>query len=472
MCASPLYLGAPLALCALISSAPLARAEEVAEQERIAVLQMVNRAGFKADEVSYLTNSIRQTLSTKSGPRFLVMTQENILKLLPPDVKLEDCVGECEVETGRTLGARYIVTGELIQFGEALRLNIRLHETTGGALLVAETAKGFNINEIETALERAAQVLYDKLTARLQAERDERARAENERARAEKAQREAREAERRQVAQRAVRDSAAPATVRTPTPPPKSRSIQRSFFFNLSAGASQCAGTRVQCGAYFDVPGATYDDMPISEAPYMNFKMDSDGQRGLGLLGGIGTFFWWGNNSNPQNLDKISIGVDFSFYYFSATEADISQYYNSFSMKIENRTSAFNVKSISLIPFLGYMISINDDASLNIIALDFFETRLGLGRSWTNFSDGMQDSESSNDLNYAASVFKLSAYTGWQFGNTHFGPFVDYLTSASYQLTNYCSQFTDNNCDLDAPKVKEVERPGMWHYGARLLISL
>ena len=469
MCASPLYLCAPLALCALISSAPLARAEEVAERERIAVLQMVNRAGFKADEVSYLTNSIRQTLSTKGGPRFLVMTQENILKLLPPDTKIEDCVGECEVETGRTLGARYIVTGELIQFGEALRLNIRLHETTDGALLVAETAKGSNINEIETALERAAQVLFDKLTARLQAERDERARAE-------KAQREAREAEQRQVAQRAVRDGAAPATAQTPTPPPKSSSIQRSFFFNLSAGASQCAGTRVECGAYFDVPGATYDGMPISEVPHLKFKMDSDGQHGLGLSGGIGTFFWWGSNSKWQNFDKISIGVDFSFYYFSATEADVSRNIGKSydGIYINNVTTDFNLINLSLIPVVGYMISIDDDASLNIIALDFFETRLGFGRSWARFSAPFNsyDAIDSNDLNYAANVFKLSVYAGWQFDHMHVGPFVDYLTSSSYQLTNYCSEATRNNCDLDAPKVKDVERPGMWHYGARLLISL
>ena len=60
------------------------------------------------------------------------MTQENIEVLLPPNTKLEDCTSECQVETGRTIGARYIITSEVLRFGSSLRIS--QGEVFGGTL--------------------------------------------------------------------------------------------------------------------------------------------------------------------------------------------------------------------------------------------------------------------------------------------------------------------------------------------------
>ena len=71
--------------------------------------------------------------ATKSGEKFFVMTKENIIDLLAAqNLKLEDCEGQCEVETGRKIGADYIISGEIISIGKKLKLTLKLHNTGNG----------------------------------------------------------------------------------------------------------------------------------------------------------------------------------------------------------------------------------------------------------------------------------------------------------------------------------------------------
>ena len=47
------------------------------------------------------------------------MTRDSILELLPPDTQLSECLGACAVDTGRRLGAHYVLTGQVnIKVGE------------------------------------------------------------------------------------------------------------------------------------------------------------------------------------------------------------------------------------------------------------------------------------------------------------------------------------------------------------------
>jgi len=55
---------------------------------------------------------------------------------------IEDCEGECEVDTGRRLGADYVVSGELLRIGTSFKLDLRLHETREGQLLRVAAASG------------------------------------------------------------------------------------------------------------------------------------------------------------------------------------------------------------------------------------------------------------------------------------------------------------------------------------------
>lgn len=89
-----------------------------AEQKRVAVLELRNEVGFSDQEAYFLTHKIRDAASQVLGSQgFLIITSESLEQLLPPGVDLAKCTdAKCEVEIGRTIGADYIVTGEIIKY--------------------------------------------------------------------------------------------------------------------------------------------------------------------------------------------------------------------------------------------------------------------------------------------------------------------------------------------------------------------
>ncbi|MDP8222376.1 MAG: SUMF1/EgtB/PvdO family nonheme iron enzyme [Candidatus Lernaella stagnicola] len=129
---------------------------------RVAVLDFQNPAGLEQQEVDYITELVR-TEARKMLPRdrYVLMTKENIQDLLPPERRnLSECVGECEVETGRMIGARYLATGEIVRFGGELRVTVRLYDVETGNLLESRRAKGKKTLDLEAPLERVSSMLF------------------------------------------------------------------------------------------------------------------------------------------------------------------------------------------------------------------------------------------------------------------------------------------------------------------------
>ena len=121
---------------------------------RIAVLELVNKSNtnISRDEVAFLTNEVRRVVGYLPTDRFLVMTKESMAVMIEPGKSLEDCVGQCEVETGRMLNADWIITGELLKFGSSLRASLRLHNTQTGQFIKGESLKGKTVEDLETSI--------------------------------------------------------------------------------------------------------------------------------------------------------------------------------------------------------------------------------------------------------------------------------------------------------------------------------
>ena len=138
---------------------PIAHASAV----KLAVLELRNDAGLRPAEVAYLTDLVRgdasQALPSES---FLVMTRESIQELLPPGMKLVDCLSssQCEVEVGRKIGADYIVTGEILKFGDELRMSLKAHHCVSGAFLGRESAAGAKLADLENGAAAASGRLF------------------------------------------------------------------------------------------------------------------------------------------------------------------------------------------------------------------------------------------------------------------------------------------------------------------------
>jgi hypothetical protein len=85
-----------------------------------------------------------------------VITRENLIVLLQATGKdLASCEGECEVDTGRRIGADLVVSGELLKFGSSYKLDMRLHDTQDGRLLSGATASGTTPDALDRALPEA-----------------------------------------------------------------------------------------------------------------------------------------------------------------------------------------------------------------------------------------------------------------------------------------------------------------------------
>jgi len=127
---------------------------------KLAVLELRNfTKDLTRENAQYFTDVVRSA-ALKAQPQLEVMTRENLLVLLQASGKdLANCEGECEVDTGRRIGADEIVSGEIQKLGTLYKLSLRLHDTREGRLLASTQASGRTIEELDTDAQRAAQEL-------------------------------------------------------------------------------------------------------------------------------------------------------------------------------------------------------------------------------------------------------------------------------------------------------------------------
>lgn len=143
----------------------LSVAANAGTQLKIAVLPFESETEMVSDgEIELITEIVRgaarKVLPTS---QFVIMTQANILELLPPDKPLADCVGECAVEAGKLIGADYIVVGKALPFGDEIRIPCALYKVSDANLIKNEMVGGRGLLELEPALNDMAQKIFAPL---------------------------------------------------------------------------------------------------------------------------------------------------------------------------------------------------------------------------------------------------------------------------------------------------------------------
>lgn len=141
----------------------LAAPSAAGEPRRLAVLELADAAGLDDAAVGYLAERVRGEAARLPRGDWWVMTRENLLELLPPGLDPADCEGECEVETGRNIGADVVVSGEIVRLGAELKVTLKAHETAGGALLGQEVASAPDVEALDREVVAAARRLLDGL---------------------------------------------------------------------------------------------------------------------------------------------------------------------------------------------------------------------------------------------------------------------------------------------------------------------
>ena len=144
-----------------------ASADGDARVQRVAVIDLGVVGGAVAPDVARaLTEMVRTTSLRLPSGRYQVITRENLLALLPPEVSLEECTdAQCEIEFGRMVGADFVVTGEIARFGEVLQIQLRLYRTLDGILVSGESGRARSEEEVPDAVEEVTLALLSPLGA-------------------------------------------------------------------------------------------------------------------------------------------------------------------------------------------------------------------------------------------------------------------------------------------------------------------
>lgn len=128
--------------------------------KRIAVFPLRDAAGHSRDEVEFLTDRIRGRAADRLGcSGYLILSRENLMALVQPGTELAACEGDCEVETGRNVGADFVISGEVLPFGDHLAASLKLHSTHSAGLVGQISAEGRTLPELATAMEEATLAL-------------------------------------------------------------------------------------------------------------------------------------------------------------------------------------------------------------------------------------------------------------------------------------------------------------------------
>jgi len=161
-----------LAVLGIVAGALVPLSASAQESQKIvAVLEFRNEAGLSGYEIGTVTDLLRIAAREKLLEReFVVMTRENMVKLLPPGTDLSKCAqAECEVDIGRQIGADFVVAGEVGRFGSALQVKMKLYDTRSGDLLSGQIAEAKDTDGLKDAIKSKASVLFAKLMARAEA---------------------------------------------------------------------------------------------------------------------------------------------------------------------------------------------------------------------------------------------------------------------------------------------------------------
>jgi TolB-like protein len=114
------------------------RNSSAAEPPKIAILEFDIAKGLDIDRI-YFSDKVRGVVRERA-PNLFVRTRESVQTILAASSKvLADCDDECEVETGRKLGANYVVSGRLTKVGSRVALTMRLFNTGDAQLLASNS---------------------------------------------------------------------------------------------------------------------------------------------------------------------------------------------------------------------------------------------------------------------------------------------------------------------------------------------
>lgn len=132
----------------------------------VAVLETIGEGNVLGrSERLYLTDRLRE-VAVKTLPAYMgyaIMTRENISEMLPPGKTLEECEGNCLVETGKNISADFIAQARVSKFGSKMTISVELYETAKNKLVDSFTGRSSDADGLLEEVEKKAVSLFSKI---------------------------------------------------------------------------------------------------------------------------------------------------------------------------------------------------------------------------------------------------------------------------------------------------------------------
>jgi hypothetical protein len=145
------------------------RRADASDQPRMAVLEFDVQKGIKIDRI-YFSDKVRSVLGDQLRSVFLMDRESTETILNQSGKSLADCTGSCEVETGRLLGADYVVSGRIGRLAKTWYLTLRLHATKDGRFIASTEATGATEPELAASVSRMVGRLVESLSVPLRSD--------------------------------------------------------------------------------------------------------------------------------------------------------------------------------------------------------------------------------------------------------------------------------------------------------------
>lgn len=138
---------------------PLPATNVSGKAKLLAVLEFKGK-NLDRDVLDTLSDEVRGgALDGIQGRAVDVITRESMLAIQKDMGKGECTEGDCEVETGRNIGADYIVTGNVVLMDQTYVVTLKLLATDSGALKSTESAEAANRLELKRLLREKGRKL-------------------------------------------------------------------------------------------------------------------------------------------------------------------------------------------------------------------------------------------------------------------------------------------------------------------------
>ncbi len=121
-------------------------------ENKIAILNTINKAKLEKETVDFLNQMIHKVFAKYLKDSYQILGREEIQTILDnsPPINVENCIEECEVETGVLIKAKFVLASTISKKASTYSFNVKIFDTQSKKILNSKKLQAEKIDDIES----------------------------------------------------------------------------------------------------------------------------------------------------------------------------------------------------------------------------------------------------------------------------------------------------------------------------------